>query len=86
MRGLRHNSTLTYLDLSFNSIGTNGGISVGIAIARSLSLARVGLAQNRIGVDAAVFFAEGLRLNTHLEFLDVAENQLIGILKSVPAP
>ena len=64
------NTSLTSLDLSFNSIGHEGANSISQALKVNTSLISLELSANPIGGEGANFLSQALRVNTSLYWSD----------------
>jgi len=73
------NRFLVSMDLGYNKLGENGS-KVGIAIAKSLFqnnvLRTLILCGNRLGPQSGFMFAETLRKNKSLTYLDFENNRI----------
>ena len=73
---LRVNTSLTSLDLSWNSIRNRGASSLSEALRVNTSLTSLDLSENSIGVEGASSLSEALRVNTSLISLDLSKNSI----------
>ena len=71
---LRVNTSLTSLNLRFNSIDVKGASSLSEALRVNTSLTSLRLGENSIGSEGANFLSEALRANTSLTSLDLGQN------------
>ena len=75
---LRVNTSLTFLDLSDNSIGDEGASSLSEALRVNTSLTSLHLSCNSIGGEGASSLSEALRVNTSLTSLHLSCNSIGG--------
>ena len=75
-RTLEVNTSLSSLDLRFNSIGNEGVNSLAHALRVNTSLSSLGLSGNSIGCEGANSLAQALRVNTSLFSLDLFLNSI----------
>ncbi|XP_067039944.1 protein NLRC3-like isoform X2 [Acropora muricata] len=73
---LRVNTSLTSLNLSWNSIGAEGAYFLSQALRVNTSLTSLELRGNPIGADGANSLSEALKINTSLTSLDLFENSI----------
>jgi Ran GTPase-activating protein (RanGAP) involved in mRNA processing and transport len=73
--GLKHNATLTILDLSCNDIGDIGGAAIGDAIRHNSTLTSIRLGSNNIGAVGASAVADAIRHNSTLTTLNLRSNK-----------
>ncbi|KAK3836741.1 MAG: hypothetical protein J3R72DRAFT_477125 [Linnemannia gamsii] len=73
---LKINSTLTALDLSYNSIGDNGTVALSEALKTNSTLTILKLLVNSISNDGAVELSEVLKTNSTLSTLDISYNSI----------
>ena len=83
---LRVNTTLIYLDLALNFIGTVGAKKIGIALAKNHSLLQLKLAQNFIGSGGVDFIVNSLCKHPSITKLNIRDNAFgaDGILNALP--
>ena len=74
-KALAVNSSLTYLDLRGNRIGSSGAASLSQALAVNSSLTNLDLSKNRFGNSGAASLAQALAVNSSLTKLDLSENR-----------
>jgi Ran GTPase-activating protein (RanGAP) involved in mRNA processing and transport len=81
LKALPMNTSLTHLDLSYNSLGADGGEWLGQAIQLNRSLQEVKIAHNNINSTACFSIMCGLRMNEAMRRIDISDNPLgdIGI-------
>lgn len=60
--GLRRNATLQELDISWNGIESAGVASFGEALQYNLCLKYLDLSSTRVGADACLVLAEGIKV------------------------
>uniref|UniRef100_A0A8C5TZK5 Leucine rich repeat containing 34 n=1 Tax=Malurus cyaneus samueli TaxID=2593467 RepID=A0A8C5TZK5_9PASS len=72
----KENSTLRYLNLMFNDIGTNGAELIAGALHKNGSLLHLRMTGNKIENEGGMFFASMLNINTTLEKLDLGDCDL----------
>ena len=65
---LKTNNTLTYLDLSFNSLGNVGGIALGDALQDNKVLKTLFISNNSIDSMACLTICAGILQNENLTF------------------
>ncbi|TRZ17377.1 hypothetical protein HGM15179_009736 [Zosterops borbonicus] len=70
------NSSLRYLNLMFNDIGTSGAELIAEALHSNQSLVHLRMTGNKIGNQGGMFFASMLRINSTLEKLDLGDCDL----------
>ena len=70
------NSHLTYLDLSFNTLGTSGGIILGDALISNQSLKILKICNNAIDETACVTIVQGLILNHSIQHIVMDGNPI----------
>ncbi|XP_068756016.1 NLR family CARD domain-containing protein 3-like, partial [Montipora capricornis] len=70
------NTSLTTLDLSYNSIGDEGATSLSQALAVNTSLTTLDLSRNSIGDEGATSLSQALAVNTSLTTLDLSCNSI----------
>ncbi|GAB0193744.1 leucine-rich repeat-containing protein 34 [Grus japonensis] len=70
---LKENSTLQYLNLMFNDIGTSGAELIARALHRNETLVYLRMTGNKIGNKGGMFFASMLQINSTLEKLDLGD-------------
>eukprot|EP01041_Mallomonas_annulata_P004132 gene4132-8209_t len=75
-RGLKLNSSLLELDVSYNGFGLHGGEMIGDALTVHKSLVRLGLAQNNIQPRACVTLVTGIRCCNTLKHVDLSLNPI----------
>lgn len=76
-RGIRTNSVLRELHLSYCQIGSDGGQSISDVIANSKSALEIlNLSGNQLGGKGLSYLCQGLNVNTRLEKLYLADNQI----------
>ena len=73
---LRVNTSLTFLDLRFNSIANEGAHSLSEALRVNTSLTSLNLSYNLIGDEEAHSLSEALRENTSLTSLILSDNSI----------
>ncbi|XP_044178511.1 protein NLRC3-like isoform X2 [Acropora millepora] len=73
---LRVNTSLTSLDLRYNSIGDEGASSLSEALRVNTSLTSLDLRYNSIDDEGASSLSEALRVNTSLTSLDLGKNSI----------
>uniref|UniRef100_A0A8C3NBJ6 Uncharacterized protein n=1 Tax=Geospiza parvula TaxID=87175 RepID=A0A8C3NBJ6_GEOPR len=69
----KENSTLQYLNLMFNDIGTSGAELIAGALHSNQSLVHLRMTGNRIGNQGGIFFASMLKINSTLKKLDLGD-------------
>uniref|UniRef100_A0A8C3Y6L8 Leucine rich repeat containing 34 n=1 Tax=Catharus ustulatus TaxID=91951 RepID=A0A8C3Y6L8_CATUS len=69
----KENSTLRYLNLMFNDIGTSGAELIAGALHNNQSLVHLRMTGNKIGNQGGMFFASMLEINSTLEKLDLGD-------------
>ncbi|NXR50039.1 LRC34 protein, partial [Hippolais icterina] len=67
------NSSLQYLNLMFNDIGTSGAELIAEALHSNQSLVHLRMTGNKIGNEGGMFFASMLEINSTLEKLDLGD-------------
>ncbi|NWZ67565.1 LRC34 protein, partial [Acrocephalus arundinaceus] len=67
------NSSLRYLNLMFNDIGTSGAELIAEALHSNQSLVHLRMTGNKIGNQGGMFFASMLEINSTLEKLDLGD-------------
>ncbi|OXB82507.1 UNVERIFIED_CONTAM: hypothetical protein H355_000765, partial [Colinus virginianus] len=72
----KQNSTLRYLNLMFNDIGTSGAELIANALHRNETLLHLRMTGNKIGDKGGVHFASMLQVNCTLEKLDLGDCDL----------
>ena len=75
-RTLEVNTSLSSLDLRFNSIGNEGANSLAHALRVNTSLSSLDLSGNSIGYEGVNSLAQALRVNTSLSSLGLHENTI----------
>ncbi|CAH3103680.1 unnamed protein product, partial [Porites lobata] len=75
-KALSVNSSLTNLDLSYNSIGDSGAASLSQALAVNSSLTNLDLTGNDIGCSGAAPLSQALAVNSSLTNLDLHGNSI----------
>ena len=75
-KALSVNSSLTNLDLSYNSIGDSGAASLSQALAVNSSLTNLSLNLNSIGDFGAASLSQALAVNSSLTNLDLSANSI----------
>ncbi|XP_015777590.1 PREDICTED: protein NLRC3-like [Acropora digitifera] len=75
-RALKVNTSLSSLNLAWNSIGNEGANSLAEALTVNTSLSSLNLAWNSIGNEGANSLAEALTVNTSLSSLNLAWNSI----------
>ena len=70
------NSSLTYLDLSYNAIGPEGGIALGAALQDNKVLRSLLLANNAIDSTACMTICAGIVENEALEEISFNQNPI----------
>uniref|UniRef100_A0A8C3JLB3 Leucine rich repeat containing 34 n=1 Tax=Calidris pygmaea TaxID=425635 RepID=A0A8C3JLB3_9CHAR len=73
LSGPQENSTLRYLNLMFNDIGTSGAELIARALHRNETLVYLRMTGNKIGNKGGMFFASMLQINSTLEKLDLGD-------------
>ena len=73
---LRVNTSLTFLDLRFNSIANEGAHSLSEALRLNTCLTLLNLSYNLIGDEGALSLSEALRENTSLTSLILSDNSI----------
>ena len=73
--GLRENTHLKELNISWNSIGDIGGVAVGKALEFNRALRTLDLTQCAIAEEATIQISKGLRKNTTLKELKMDHNR-----------
>ncbi|KAG0196550.1 hypothetical protein BGX28_009996, partial [Mortierella sp. GBA30] len=73
---LKINSTVTTLNLSYNSIGDNGAVALSEALKTNSTLTTLDLRNNSIGSYGAVALSEALKTNSTLTVLDLRNNSI----------
>jgi len=73
---LKHNRSLTVLDLSYNGFGCNGGELLGDALHFNHHLKQVNLAHNNITPRACFTIATGIRCSPTVEFVNLSNNPI----------
>jgi len=73
---LGQNSSLTRLDIGYNSIGSEGAKVIAEALCRNSSLTQLNLEYNNIGSEGAKVIAEALCRNSSLTQLDISLNNI----------
>ena len=73
---LEHLTNLQHLDLSPNSIGVDGAVTIAKRLKNAVNLQYLDLSQNSIGVDGAVAIANVLRNAVDLQYLDLKDNDI----------
>jgi len=71
---LSFNTTLTYLDISYNTIGSDGGNTLGRALLTNKCLKQLILKNNMIDPVACFTICVGARETTSLKFIDLDGN------------
>ena len=71
---LRYNSTIVSCDVSSNSIGSLGLMSLGAILPHNSSLCSLSLAANRLDSECVDFLVFGLYRNEALTYLDIGDN------------
>ena len=72
--GLSFNKTLTYLDLSYNTIGVDGGCALGRALLTNSTLRELIIKNNVIDPVACFTICVGARETTSLQYLNMDGN------------
>lgn len=75
-RALQHNNSLIHLDLSANSITSEGVKDIGQALRTNQTLKLIRMNDNHIGESGAKALVEGLMSNTVLQHLDISSNYI----------
>uniref|UniRef100_A0A669QV18 Leucine rich repeat containing 34 n=1 Tax=Phasianus colchicus TaxID=9054 RepID=A0A669QV18_PHACC len=70
---LKENSTLRYLNLMFNDIGTSGAELIANALHSNETLLHLRMTGNKIGNKGGMYFASMLQVNCSLEKLDLGD-------------
>ncbi|KAF9551518.1 hypothetical protein EC957_008187 [Mortierella hygrophila] len=73
---LKTNSTLTTLNLKYNSIGSDGAKAMAEVLKTNSTLTTLDLSNNSIGDDGAKAMAEALKTNSTLTTLDLFNNSI----------
>lgn len=73
---LSFNSTLTYLDVSYNTIGTDGGNTLGRALLTNKCLKKLIIKNNMIDPVACFTICVGARETSSLKYLDLDGNPI----------
>jgi hypothetical protein len=76
LEALVHNSSLTYLNLSTNSISDRECVILAKFLAKNLSLAYLDLSTNTIFEQGAIFIVESLKENKSLTHLNISFNNI----------
>lgn len=75
-KSLMTNRTLTYLDLSYNSLGNAGGIALGCALQENRTLKTLLIVSNSIDAMACVTIVAGALENVSLEYINFDGNPI----------
>ena len=67
MRSLSTNTSITYLDLSYNSLAQDGGVALGVALEYNTSLNTLIISNNNIDAVACFTICTGVIHNKHLK-------------------
>ena len=73
---LRHNKTLTVLDLEGNRLGAGTGDAFAQMMRKNATLLQLNLATNEILVDGGRYIANSISKNKSITYLNLADNQL----------
>jgi len=75
-QSLSVNSTLTYLDLSFNALGCEGGIALGSSLQDNKTLRSLLVANNGIDSMACLTICAGILQNEALHMINIDGNPI----------
>eukprot|EP01031_Cornospumella_fuschlensis_P030219 gene30219-36515_t len=73
---LSMNQSITYLDLSFNSLGSSGGIALGDALQDNYTLRTLYVSNNSLDSIACVTICAGILQNKNLEYVNFDGNPI----------
>ncbi|RYH21039.1 hypothetical protein EON65_21670 [archaeon] len=73
---LSMNKSITYLDLSFNSLGSTGGIALGDALQDNVTLRTLHVSNNSLDSIACVTICAGILQNKNLEYVNFDGNPI----------
>jgi Ran GTPase-activating protein (RanGAP) involved in mRNA processing and transport len=76
LAGLKVNSSLQTLNLTWNKIGDDGAVALAAGLKVNSSLQTLNLTWNKIGDEGAVALAEALKDNKSLQTLALCKNQI----------
>ena len=73
---IKHNSTLTQLDLSWNNLSTGDFTALAEAIKHNSKITKLNLSWNNLGTGDCAALAEAIKHNSTITQLNLAENEL----------
>lgn len=76
VESLKVNQTLTFLDLSYNGLGVNGGEMLGLALHYNRALKTLKVIHNNISARPAMVIVSGIKSCESLTLVDLSENPI----------